>query len=323
MGILNDILQFLYWPSLLMLVFGIVGNVILFMIYSRLNKLSVALYYQVGAVVDTYTILNWVKVFFREKYHFYLINVSTFMCKSIQFTIYASAPISNWLKVVVSIDRLINIVYGRSYLSFLSNLTFQIVVIVVVIGANLAFYSVFLVDMKLIGSQSVNNGTNLTTFSCKFESVSIDNLLYWLDIGNTVFSFVIMTIASIVTIVFIFNSRRQLKSLSNVQIRKSQIRDAKFAVTSISLNLFLLVTNLPLSTYKLMSTNLFPNINAELSTFLRMFFTFLWYLNPAVNVYIQIIVNSLVRAEFYRILGRHVSGSGDGKSETNNGKSKS
>lgn len=166
------------------------------------------------------------------------------------------------------------------------------------------------------------NGTNVTKVTCFFQTTSLSDVLYWLQIGNVVASFVVMTLASSITVVCIVKSRQRLKSLANVRVRKSQVRDVKFAITSISLNLFFLITNAPLPFYSLIDTNLITNINSDLDYFLSNFVVFLWYLYYVFSFYVQLMANSLVRAEFFKMLGRNVVGGG-GQSETNNNKGKS
>lgn len=122
---LNYILIYFYWPSLLMLLFGLAGNMFLFLIYSKLRKLSVNLYYRVASLLDIFITFNWFKIFLREQYHFYLANISAFTCKTIGFSIYSSGSISSWLQVIISIDRLFHIVYSTKC-SLLGNFKFQI-----------------------------------------------------------------------------------------------------------------------------------------------------------------------------------------------------
>lgn len=119
-------------------------------------------------------------------------------------------------------------------------------------------------------NESLNNNATInvttitaTSIGCDYQNISRD-LIDWLDTANDMASFVIMSLASIVMVVFIFRSRRRLKSLPNNKARKSQIRDVKFAVTSISLNLFFFLTNAPFSVYNLVSIHLFPNIDYNL-----------------------------------------------------------
>lgn len=123
---INEIIQFLYWPSLLIILFGIAGNVFIFIIYSRLKRVSSALYFRIASLVDLFITLNWLKVFLREKYNINPVNISSFACKSLQFSIYSSGPISDWLQGAISLDRMLNIVYStRKCSSILSSLKFQ------------------------------------------------------------------------------------------------------------------------------------------------------------------------------------------------------
>lgn len=162
----------------------------------------------------------------------------------------------------------------------------------------MAYFFLILTHMDLI--ESIQNSS--TSKICDFHSIRKD-LLDWLEMGNVLVSFVSMTLTSIVTVGFIFKSRRRLKSLPKIQALKSQIRDVKFAVTSISLNVFFLLTNAPIPIYSLYDTYFELNERENgLKYFIETLVVFLWYFYYACNFYLQLIVNSLVRAEFFMLL---------------------
>jgi hypothetical protein len=305
---LIDILHYFLWPSLLMLVFGIAGNVFLFMIYLRLRKLSVGLYYRVGALFDLVVTLHWLKNFLRVQYGIYIANISSFICKITSFSIYFTSASSSWLQVIISIDRLFHIVYPTKC-SLLDNFKFQVAVIFTISGVNFVYFILNLTEMDLI--YTTINGTNVTNVVCLFQTDSLTNLLYWLQLGNVFASFFFMTLASCITIVFIVKSRQRLKTLVNGKARKSQVRDIKFAITSISLNLFFLLTNAPVPLFSLLDNFIIsPDIDPDLDLFLFNFSVFLFYAYFVFSFYVQLFVNSLVRSEFYKLFGRHAAAGG-------------
>jgi hypothetical protein len=317
LAFLGKLIQYSYWPSLLMLLFGIVGNVFLFLKYSRLRKLSITLYFRVGALIDLFITINWLKIFLREKYNIFLTHISSFMCKTVQFSIITAGPISSWIHVVIAFDRLLNIVYNRTrYSSFLSSSTFQISALALVFTGNMGYFFFILSDMDLMVDFSQINDTNNSStsidaiYNCNFMASSEVDLLYWLEMANVLVSFALMTITSVLTIVFLVRSRqRLLRSSSTIRARRSQIRDVKFAVTSITLNFFYLLTNAPIPFYQLVVINLVRNIESDLDNFLRTLAIFLWYMYYVFNFYLQLMVNSLVRAEFFKLLVRPNSSS--------------
>lgn len=305
---LNDIIQYSFWPSLLMLVFGIAGNVLLFIIYSRIKKLSITLYFRVGALVDLFITLNWLKIFIRDKYHIYLTNISSFMCKSVQFSIITAGPISSFIQLVISFDRLVHIAYPAKC-SFLSSFKFQVCVLVVVFGANIGYFFFLIIDYDLIITTTIttlnDSNTTITTTKrkCILKTISYD-LLYWLETANTFVPFAMMTLASVLMIVFIKKSRQRLSK----RPRKSQIRDLKFAITAISLNFFFLLTNMPNPLYSLATNQIYTLIDPDLDNFFITLSVFVWYVFYVFNFYLQLVVNSLVRDEFFRIIGKRADG---------------
>ena len=110
-------------------------------------------------------------------------------------------------------------------------------------------------------------------------------------VNRVVIPFVLMTIFTIILIDFIFQSRKRIhqKNYSSKQNRNFQ-KDIKFAITSIALNVVYVLFNLPVSIFLIL-----PNYYLYL-TYPALLFLF--YSSYAVNFYIILITNSLIRNEF-------------------------
>jgi hypothetical protein len=313
MAFLQDLIQISYWLSLLTLPLGLAGNTLTFIIYSRpsLRKLTISLYFRVVSLVDLFITLNWVKVFFRDKFNLYLNRQSTLMCKLTEFSIFSAGPISSWIEVLISFDRLLKITSPNRYHKLIEGLKCQIGLLIFVFVGNMAYYSYRLVDDELV--VVVKNETTMT-MSC--ELVRNVNGEFWMEMGNVLAPFGAMSVSSAITIGFIARSRKRMQlnhhqsssmaktsGQNNHREQKHHIRDVKFAVTSISLNLFFLLSNLPIPFYNLILKNI-TFIDSDLNDFLDTVFTFLWYTYFMFSFYLQLAVNSLVRAEFFQMLGR-------------------
>lgn len=143
------------WTSLLMLILGICGNIFLFIVYSKLKKISVALYFRVSSLINLFITLNWLKIFIRDEYQFNLSNKSEIICKLEQFSIFTAGPISYWIDLAVAFDRFITIVYpARS--KILTRFRFQLSIIFLIVGANIAYYLLILFDENLRKYVSIN-----------------------------------------------------------------------------------------------------------------------------------------------------------------------
>lgn len=213
--------------------------------------------------------------------------------------IYFAGPVSSWTLVVVSIDRLLAIACPMRF-PLVSQRRFQIFIIVLVYLYNMAYYSYLLVDNNLYYEEKFDNATN-TTISGINCDVSDDILLYWLDLVNSsLLPFFSMMLTSFITIVFILKSRKKFSSIA-IKSRKL-VRDRKFAITSISLNVLFLILNMPSPVYGVFVN--YVKIDALLNNFLGYFSLCCYYSYYATSFYMQLAVNSIVRERFWRFFKR-------------------
>ena len=76
-------------------------------------------------------------------------------------------------------------------------------------------------------------------------------------------------------------------------------RDVKFAITSFTLNLFFFIFNCPIVTYGLLTNYL--NLNSMTNYIISTVTSIIYYFNFATIFYINIMVNSIFKAEFYSV----------------------
>lgn len=319
--------EYLYFSSLLILVLGIPGNILLFVMYSRhrLRPLSFSLYFRLIALVDFFITLNWLKIFVRYRFDFYIEDISLFLCKTISYAIYCAGPISSWHLIAISIDRLVSIAFPRRFL-FFHKRSFQILVIIVIFVFNMTYYVALLVDFNLVESTTPNHNREtdnqtddvfITTYNLCIMNME---LLYWIDLLNSsVLPFIFMILTTSITIRCIIKSRSRITippstpTTSNGgnychQVRGSLSRDAKFSLTSISLNVLFLVLNLPNQVFAL-----YLSFNDQLDTdelWIKLVgFTVLglFYANHAFGFYVQLAFNGVLRRETLKLLGMRPS----------------
>jgi hypothetical protein len=184
-----------------------------------------------------------------------------------------------------------------------------------------------------------SNSTFLYTVSfdsCSLPDI-ISVYLDWMDLMNsTLVPFVLMILCTTITIRFLFKSRMKTrasristKNSSNVHytlastksthcneknqnndsivINNNQnsnnhaisSRDTKFAITSITLNLFFFIFNCPIVLHSILSNYL--NLDDFIKFTVVTITSFVYYLNFATIFYINIFVNSIFKIEFYSI----------------------
>jgi hypothetical protein len=130
------------WLCLLIFAFGLVGNTSSFLVYSHsrtLKKLSISLYYRVASLADLVVTIFLLFLFLNDK--FQLTNSSHWFCKIFSFATYVPETISGCIQLIISTDRLINIVYPRKFPLLTHKLKFQTPLLTCIAAANFFFYS--------------------------------------------------------------------------------------------------------------------------------------------------------------------------------------
>ena len=146
---------------------------------------------------------------------------------------------------------------------------------------------------ELIPSSGTNQTQNDTiTYNCGFSSSNdIQFYISLYDFINIVgLPFLLMFIFSSLLILAIFQSRNRV--MRNIAEHRNFKQDVMFSVTSLSLNIIFLILNLPLSVI---------NFDTTFSNFEFRLCLYIFLCNYAVNFYVILITNSLVRKEFGKI----------------------
>jgi hypothetical protein len=158
--------------------------------------------------------------------------------------------------------------------------------------------------------------TNQTTSHLICEEIYSD-VLIWIDLFvSSLVPFFLMILSTSILLKSIFESRRKLKtkatkinlkpiksvpttsSINKIQLdkQKTQNRDIKFAITSISLNILFLVTNIPITAYGIYGT--YVTVDGEIDELINVIFLFIYYTSFGSIFYISLFVNSIFKEEF-------------------------
>ena len=297
-------LEIAQFGSLFIVPVGLVGNILLFIIYSRgsLRQLSISIYFRSIALVNLFITLNMIKVFFRDKYQMNLADLSPLACKLIYFAIYIAGPVSSWTMVAITLDRLLTLAWPMRF-SFLARTRFQLLVIATVYLFNMLYYAHLLFDARVL--RKVKNETEGDFV--EFCDITHDKLLYWLDlINSSLLPFASMMVTSVITIVFILRSRRKFtvrkqSSATVTAFNRRMLRDRKFALTSVSLNFLFLLFNVPAPFYGVLSTFI-DDIDVDLSNLIGYVCLCCYYSYYAISFFVQLTVNSIVRERFLKLI---------------------
>ena len=288
----------------IVLVLGAFGNIFSFIIFSRdkFRKTSFSLYFRVLAISDTLTLFYTINDIQNEVLDLDLKKSSYFWCKTANYWLYSISPVSGWLLVVISIERMLSIIKPNKFL-FLKKKQTQATICCVNLAFNLIFYIPLIVYKDY---QEIKNTNDTNSTEIAYECVDLEelNIVNWLDLFNsTILPFLMMAICTSITVKRIFKSRAKatayIKDTSakheNAQSYKLKQRDIKFAVTSVVLNVLFFVCNLPSCVFYLVKDYIYiEDVDENLIYSITVLF---YYFNFSVVFYVNLLSNHFFRHE--------------------------
>ena len=286
---------FIYFYPLIILL-GIIGNALSFFVFSS-RKFRNTLFYvlfRVISITDTIAIVAPLHYFLTFGFSFDITQLSNVTCKLVDYVIYTSCPISSYILVYVSFDRMLNILKPNGFLPKLVVKKFHFSFSILIILFNMIYYAPILVYKQLEESISYNNETNKTvaTYFCVYKD---NGFIYWMDLFySTIIPFIFMFIFTSVTIFTLFKSKKRTVGINS--------RDAKFALTSITLNICFFLFVFPLTLFLLIS--LYMNINEQTFELLFIILLSIFSINYANMFYVNMFVNSIFRSSFLDLVKR-------------------
>lgn len=287
--IATNIIEFLY---LIPVLTGLIFNILALMIFSRkkFEKTIFSTYFRYLCISDTIILLYKLDYMLKEKFFYYLFTIIYF-CKILNYFLYILPSISNWILVIISIDRYLSIVYPTKFL-FRKLKQNQILILFALI----IFQAIVWLSIPFLAFVSITNNTTNESlvYDCLPGTITVD-LIDLLD--SSLLPSVLMFISTSLTLRTIFKSRSKSQN-SNHQNEKSKIKskDIKFAISSISLNVLFFVLNIPLS-FHLLTVN-FLIIDDYLRKLIYSVCDLLYYINYASVFFLSYFFNIIFKKEF-------------------------
>ena len=308
---LEIITEISIWSILVVALIGLPANILAFIIYSRekFRNISFSIFFKALIISDTLTLLlGDLPKFLRKRFDINIKTLSLETCRLFYLIPYAVPATSAWLIVIISIDRLVSIKMPQRFL-FRKKTSFQILACLGTFVYNILLYTQ-LNFSYLVFSYSYNNMTSLNETTIVCQEIS-DDVLSWLDLFNsTVVPFLFMLVFTLVTLKHIFDSRKKAmahqSNNTTVSANTTNIssKDRFFATTSIFLNIFFFITNIPLPVYGLVITYV-TNIDLSADYIFSSFTHFIYYLNFASTFFISYFTNSIFHKAFWETLSNN------------------
>jgi hypothetical protein len=275
---------------------GLAANCLSFLIFSRkkFKKTVFSIYYRFYLAFQILNLITPINKMLELNFAFHFTRISDFTCKIRHYYMNANYSISSTLLTVISIDRYLSICHSTKYF-WRKNPTFQILTSCIVILFNFLFNSLSLVNnLKEIKT----NRTNETKISFKCIPPGITYDLMKL-LQHSLIPFCLMIIFTLLTLKTIFNSR------NNINSKRLQSKDVKFAIASIVNNLIFFLFQTPYTILTIIDDYVISfdsaNLN-DLKKLLQAIFYSFAYINLGLTFFINYFVNSMFRKEIEVLL---------------------
>jgi hypothetical protein len=314
---MDTLYEIFVWSNFAWPIPALIGNIILFIIYSRSNlrQSSISIYFRFSLIVETsyalWFLFDYAAFIFFEK------DFLVIFCPFSRYFMSNCPAIDAWIQVLISLDRFVNIAFPRRFPIFTSK-SFQTALTLALIAYNLIFYSPIIWNTYQAFPNAPeigwfdSNGTQLFhTYNETFCNINgyYNPVFTKLDLFNSVivpFSLMILLSAMLIASLIRTRSRVQPRGPNNIctnslisNVSSLNKRDRKFAFTILAMNFFFLAMNLPILLFDAISFNTNGNI---ISTIIILISVTLARSHLGTSFYIQVAINSLVRSEFLKLI---------------------
>lgn len=281
---------YLIFPPMV-LVLGVMGNLmgIVFILKNKKSKFNLKSIYMYLFVFDTLYILQSIFTFMQYTLEKDLQRESIYFCKIFNFFNYSLAVVSPMLIILISLERLVSIMFIHKK-NILNTHAFQVAYLTCVLIFNFLFYLGIPITMDLVAQTS--NDTQVVYCTFKDDTSLLVNS--YLDLANRVVLQTILMLGITFALSYMIYKSRKKVYLTGAAQSKKYRKDMKFTITFIFLNLIYIALNLPVS------ITIFYNFQSNTG---YVFTYFIFYFSYGCNFYIILAFNSLIRSEFFIMIG--------------------
>jgi hypothetical protein len=241
------------------------------------------------AISDTYVLLNSMRHWSSFILNINIDSTSIVICKLGEFTGFVFASMSVWLLALIAFDRMISIVYPSSRLApLIQKRAFQSALVLLIF-----LVSFFLYIPMPINYTFIETLTNNTCFLDNATTTLVD----WLHLVNLLLvTLVVNNVFTAIMLVCIRRSSRKVSLWANCQTRKRELRDRKFAINSIMLNVTCFVCKMPLLVCQLLL--IYMNVTPDMARMLFIIGVTIFAVDNASSLFVNVLVNSIFKEEF-------------------------
>ena len=290
MNLYDSILTYI---QLVIIIIGLVGNLLSFIIFSRsaFKKNSISIYCRALAVFDCFLLSQLavdIGLLFFNSFFWGMQTNET--CKIFYFIGFAISAIPGWILIAFSLDKLLSM---KKTASFLKKRSIQYIIVLGIILYNCLLYIEVPIYLSL---SKITIMPGVTISSCTTSTLSFSTALQIINLlNNNLVPFIIMLAASVVMIKLIRDSSKvvvERSSAAMVSTRRS--RDFKFALSSLTFNFMFITLKLPIAVIYI-----FGFYNNSVSDYVFQIAVLLYFINYSNSFFVHMISNSIFRREFF------------------------
>ena len=288
---------------------GFIGNIISIIVFSRktFRNNSISTYCISLAIADFLAIFQLINIVYYFPYNAYLVDLNETFCKIADESVVLVSGIPPFIMIAFSVDKLLSM--RTSPIAVLKKKWFQWSVVAGIVLFHIALYMYFPILLKR---------TELFPgyFFCDVSTIGFLTIHMILIILDTcLIPFVILMITTILTIRLLLKSSNTIQRMGNLT-KERKSRDRKYAITSVTLNINLIVLKLPLTIFYILFS-----LYSYYDLYYLNIASLLFYLNTSLGFFIHFVTNSLFRREFlilFRVIKRNGESSATGNSNLTN-----
>jgi hypothetical protein len=314
----NEFMRNMFILVFLINLFGILGSVVTFLIYSRkvFAKSSFRIYFKSLSFFDMFVGFYVGSSLASLILDHDLINESDAVCKLFYFVTVGTSPNPGWVLVLYSIDQLIRVSMSKRF-TFIKKRAFQFKIMGVMCLWHIltAVYVIKQVEVK-----EIDLGNNSTANRCEYPMSQIALPVFFF-FESSLIPFAVMLLTTILILKYLYESKVSLQKYdstdkmgnllnssatsSNTPSRPPKVtvnkrRDFKYAFNSVVFNVVFIVFTFPGIFVHLAFGRYSDNV---VLTNIRVFFFILFCSNFALHFWIHFFVNAIFRKEIFRLLG--------------------
>lgn len=279
-------------------VVGILGNMLSIRVFSQkdLKNHSYSFYWRILSISDSFVLISTFKLWSNHVLGVSLQTISPLFCTLNEYHTYVASFISTWMLALISFDRFLVIVYPNRFKLFRRRPFQSILVFIVVLYSILVNLRIPL-NNRLEVFESFNSSKTITIIICHLPR-SVHNWNFYLILSNT---FVVNCVINCALDIKVFFSIRaaRVKSHRIVNGLLSTVRDRKFAITSIVLNVSSSLLKLPFALGIYVSG--YYNLSRDQHHMILTITGAIAVLDNCDLFFVNLFVNSIFYREFHKI----------------------